>query len=103
MNRRHTALLAFAAALASGGITVSAQASDVNVAHAMPSHAASALHDRALLPRAYTRDHLLALSTAELIYMHESLAGSLVSMTPAAFPAPPAVPQWHKTAPAVQK
>jgi hypothetical protein len=113
MNRRHTATLAFAAALTVAGAPVGVQASTSGatrtVTHSQTSHgmlsayAAAASSKDNPLPRPYLQNRMFALSTAEMIYMHESLVGSLVSLTPAAVPAPPVRKHLRKAPPAARK
>jgi len=98
MTRRSSAALAFAITLVAALNLSCAQAST-------PDATPAAVHSKTAgvspwarvaaprkihpLPTPHTENRGSALTTAEMIYMHELLVSNLVSVTPAAVPAPP--------------
>ena len=99
MSRRHSAALAFAIALAAAGSFVCAQASSTPEATPVAVHGKAAVvspwtHVAASgksnpMPRSHPEKRTSGMTTAEMIYLHESLVSNLVSVTPVAVPAPP--------------
>ena len=98
MNRRRSAALAFAITLVGAGSFVCAQASTPDATpvalhgktagvHSWTHVAAS--HISNPVPRSHPEKRVSGMTTAEMIYLHESLVSNLVSVTPVAAPVPP--------------
>jgi hypothetical protein len=98
MSRRRSPALAFGITLVAAGSFVCAQAStpdDTPVAvHGKTAVASPWTHVAASgknnpMPRSHPEKRTSGMTTAEMIYLHESLVSNLVSVTPVAVPAPP--------------
>jgi hypothetical protein len=98
MNRRRSAVLAFAITLIAAGNLVCAQASTSDpasvAAHGKTAGVSPWTHVAASgksnpMPRSHPEKRTSGMTTAEMIYLHESLVSNLVSVTPVAVPAPP--------------